>query len=244
MVQADFALIGGTGIGERLAAWGGSPVAIPTSFGLARGRIIEREGLRLLAVQRHAKGHRLPPHRVPYAAMATALARIGVKGCISSAAVGCLRAEWPVGTMVVCRDFLDLSGRRITLFADRVQHAPMAEALALSTQLESAASQLGIPVQTGAVYLNLDGPRYESSAEIRMMKGLGADLVGMTAGSEAICFAEAGVPYGCLAVVTNLAEGLSDAPIAHHAVTDVMKERGETVLNLMVAAARRVVHGD
>ncbi|MER3496125.1 MAG: 5'-methylthioadenosine phosphorylase, partial [Armatimonadota bacterium] len=67
-------------------------------------------------------------------------------------------------------------------------------------------------------YLNLNGPRYETPAEVRLFGQWGADVVGMTAGSEAILMKEAGVPYACVAVVTNLGTGLSSTPLSHKEV--------------------------
>src|SRR5436189_62411 len=68
----------------------------------------------------------------------------------------------------------------------------------------------GGEVVAQAVYVNVNGPRYETPAEIRMFVEAGGDVVGMTAGSEAIAMREAGVGYGCLAIITNLAAGLRE----------------------------------
>src|SRR5205823_1505842 len=94
---ADVALIGGTGIGDVLSTEPGQALCVPTKFGPMRGRIIDK-GFKLLLLQRHSAGHKVPPHMVNYRAVAEGLRLIGMKWCLSSAAVGSLRRDWPAGT--------------------------------------------------------------------------------------------------------------------------------------------------
>ena len=238
--QYDVGLIGGTGVGPRLAELpGSSVVAFATPYGFVRGREAQHGDTRLLCLQRHSAGHKVPPHQVNYRAMAWLLKSVGAKACLASAAVGCLRREWPVGTLAVATDFLDFSGRRQTMFDKTVEHTDFSDPFPMARRLESAASAIGIAVHPGATYLCGDGPRYETPAEIRMMAGLGADVVGMTASTEAILMREAGVPYGCLCVVTNAASGISEGPLHHGEVTDVMQERGADVVRILLEAARQ-----
>jgi 5'-methylthioadenosine phosphorylase len=67
---------------------------------------------------------------------------------------------------------------------------------------------------------------------------MNADVVGMTASSEAILMREAEVDYACLAIVTNLASGISATPLDHQEVVDEMLRSGERAVNLLLAAAR------
>jgi len=84
----------------------------------------------------------------------------------------------------------------------------------------------------------LDGPRYETPGEIEMLRKLGGDIVGMTAATEAIAFRELGVPYACLAVVTNHAAGMGAAELGHEEVVEVMESAGEKAVRLFLEAAR------
>ena len=233
-VTIDVALIGGTGIGERLAALGGSPVHIPTQDGLVRGRLLAHEGVRLLLLSRHSAGHKVPPHRVPYTAMARAARRLGAKACLATAAVGSLNPEWGPGTLVSARDFLDLTYRNVTLHERTVVHTDFSEPF----PARGALLQEGV-VDDG-VYLGLNGPRYETPQEIVTFRRLGADLVGMTASTEAIAFREAGIPYGLLAIVTNLAAGISESPLDHEEVVVEMKRSGERAVEILLEAAGRL----
>ena len=206
---------------------------LPTPFGSARGRLVQWEGLTLALVSRHSAGHKLPPHAVNYRAMAHALRRLGVKGCLATAAVGSLKKEVGVGSMLACTDLVDLSGRNLTLFDLEVNHVDMGSCFPLASALAQD------DVKVGGVYVNVNGPRYETPAEIVAMARLG-DVVGMTAGSEAVAFREAGVPYGCLTIVSNLAAGLGGETLEHGHVTDVLESLGPRVVENLLSAARRV----
>ncbi|HLO97605.1 MAG TPA: hypothetical protein VK171_03325, partial [Fimbriimonas sp.] len=115
-MRFDCAIIGGTGVGSRLIALGGKPVHIPTPVGTIRGRHLVHEGVNLLLLSRHSAGHKVPPHKVNYVGMATALQQLNVPYCLASAAVGSLRREWGPGTFVACSDFFDLTYRNTTMF--------------------------------------------------------------------------------------------------------------------------------
>ena len=233
-MQIDVALIGGTGIGERLTALGGAPVHIPTPDGLVRGRVVTYRETRLLLLSRHSAGHKVPPHLVPYTAMARAAQTLEAKACLATAAVGSLVREWGPGTLVAARDFLDLTYRNVTLHGRTVLHTDFSEPFPARKAL------LQDGVIDGGVYLGLNGPRYETPQEIVTFRGLGADLVGMTASTEAIAFREAGVPYGLLAIVTNLAAGISETPLDHEEVVVEMKRSGERAVEILLEAAVRL----
>jgi len=240
VVKVDAAIIGGTGVGDRIAEMNGDDLAVNTPFGEVNGRLIAYRDKTIFALQRHSKGHKTPPHLVNYRAIALALQSIEVKACFSSAAVGSLRSEWGPGTLAVCTDMIDLTGRRLTLFSDLVQHTDMSKPFPASDILAEACKSVGAAAQARAVYVGCDGPRYESPAEVRYLQIIGGDVVGMTASSEAILMREAGVPYSCLAVVTNLGCGLSTSELHHGEVTDVMKSHGRTVVDILLAAASSI----
>jgi 5'-methylthioadenosine phosphorylase len=237
-MRVDVGIIGGTGVGERLIAMPGVPLFVPTAQGGLRGKLIECQEVRILAISRHSSGHKVPPHRVGYKAMALGLKQLGVKACVSTAAVGSLRREWGVGTLVACSDFLDLTARNLTLFDDRVVHTDFSEPFSprVRQSLLDGAQKVGANVQPSGVYINANGPRFETFHEIDVYRKVG-DVVGMTAATEAIVMREAGVPYGCLAIVSNLAAGLSDEPLNHGDVSTAMQASADLVEQIVLAAA-------
>lgn len=204
-----------------------------------RGRMIEKDGARIVAVQRHAKGHALPPHAVPYVAIARGLLALGVKGCLATAAVGALHEDWRVGTLVSCTDLIDVSGRRVTAFERKVQHTDVSSPFPLAAVLNKC---LGPSAKGACTYVNVNGPRYETPAEIKAFAEAGGDVVGMTAGTEALVMRELGVPYGCLAIVTNLACGIGGSEPEHSAVTGVVEQKSKDVLNVLLGATDEVMN--
>jgi 5'-methylthioadenosine phosphorylase len=237
----DVAIIGGTGIGERLAAVPGSPLFVPTEAGMLRGRLVEHAGVRLFAVQRHSAGHSRPPHRVNYAAIALGVKALGARACLSTAAVGSLRPQWMPGQLVACSGFLDFTGRNLTLFDQTVVHRDFSTlAGPARAALIAAADGEGPGIADGGIYLCANGPRYETPEEIRLYRSFGADVVGMTAASEAILMREALVDYACLAIVTNLAAGISPTPLDHSEVVTQMRESGDAAVRILLAAARMI----
>jgi 5'-methylthioadenosine phosphorylase len=241
-MQFDVAIIGGTGVGSRLIALGGKPVHIPTPEGTIRGRHLVHEEKNILLLSRHSAGHKVPPHKVNYVGMATALQQLGVKYCLASAAVGSLRKEWGPGTFIACSDFYDLTGRFATMYDSTVVHTdftyPFAESVRNS--LIAAAGMLPTKIETRGIYLCGNGPRYETPAEIELYATMRADVVGMTASSEAIVMREAGIDYGCLAVVTNLAAGISEQTLSHQEVEDEMNRSGQKAVDILLFASTLV----
>jgi 5'-methylthioadenosine phosphorylase len=235
-------IIGGTGTGERLFREPGRPLHVPTPIGMLQGKVIEIEGRNALLIRRHAVGHKLPPHRIPYAGIALGLKRLGVKYCLSTAAVGSLRPDWGPGTFVACSDFLDLTFRNLTLFHSEVVHRDFSEPFGPHGRaaILAAAEEVGVPVQERGIYVCGNGPRYETPHEIEVYRGMGGELVGMTAATEAILMREAGIDYACLSIVTNLAAGISETPLNHEEVVEEMQRSGENAVNLLKVAVRHL----
>jgi purine-nucleoside phosphorylase len=129
-------------------------------------------------------------------------------GCttvILTAAVGGIREDLHAGSIVVVSDHLNLTGRSPLSgpeFVDMVgAYSPELRALALST------AGLPAPALTTGIYAHVLGPQFETPAEIRMMRTLGADVVGMSMAFETIAARHAGAAVLGLAVVTNDAAG-------------------------------------
>lgn len=238
MLTADVALIGGTGIGSRLLELGGRNILVPTIYGPMRGRYLELDTIRYVFVARHSKSHSLVPHAVPYSAIANGLKLLKVKSCLSTAAVGSLHADWSIGTLAVCSDMIDFSGRHLQVSSNSVKHTDFSSAFPLSNAM---ATHFGNIVQQQSVYANVNGPRFETPAEIRAFGKAGADVVGMTVGTEAIAMREVGVAYGCLAIVTNLACGIGTENLNHDSVSEVVASKSEVVVSMLLDFSREVV---
>ena len=241
-MKVDIAIIGGTGIGERLRALGGTAHQFETNYGVVDGLVIDHHGVSLLLLSRHSAGHKVPPHHVNYRGLASALKQLEVKACLASAAVGSLRPDWTAGTFATCSDFLDYTNRQITMFDETVVHTDFTEpfsAIVRAALIESG-KELGQAVEPNGVYICTNGPRYETPHEIRTYQQLGGDVIGMTAATEAIVMRESGVPYGCLAIVTNAAAGITNNPLTHEEVVAEMESAGERAVQILLLAAQKL----
>jgi purine-nucleoside phosphorylase len=106
-----------------------------------------------------------------------------------------------------------------------------------------AASQLGVTLSDG-VYAALLGPSYETPAEIRMLRALGADAVGMSTALEVIALRERGVAVGAVSCITNAAAGLGAVELSHEDVQATAarsREHFEALLDAWVVAAAKEI---
>lgn len=141
-------------------------------------------------------------------------AAAGARTVILTNAAGGLAEGMTVGQPVLISDHLNLTGRSPIVgptFVDLTDlYSPRLRELARSID----------PTLTEGVYAQVPGPHYETPAEIRMYRGMGADLVGMSTALEAIAVREAGAEVFGLSLVTNLAAGMTGEPLDHTEVLD------------------------
>lgn len=169
----------------------------------------EREGRVLL--NRHGFGPPLPPHRIDHRANMRAIADLGFADVVSLNSVGSLKAGLPPGSLVSCADYVALQQGPATYFDDELKGGAPGIANNLVPLLaERLAPEFRI--ETGKVYVQMRGPRFETKAEIRVIKEWG-DVVGMTLAHEADLCTELGLNYNSLAIVDNYANGLEGADI-------------------------------
>ena len=209
MAKAVIGIIGGSGVydlpglqdlrEERIDTPWGAP-----SDALRRGRLGGRD---VVFLPRHGRGHRLSPSTINYRANIDALKRAGVTDLVSVSACGSYRAELYPGLFVLVDQFVDRTHRReSSFFGDGcVAHVSMAHPVAplLQARLADAATAEGIAFKKGGTYLCMEGPQFSSLAESLTHKGLGYDVVGMTAMPEAKLAREAELSYATVAMVTD-----------------------------------------
>ena len=101
------------------------------------------------------------------------------------------------------------------------------------------AKAIGIDLASG-VYACMTGPSYETPAEIRMLRTLGADVVGMSTVPEAIVARHAGIEVLAIALVSNAAAGVSGAPITHEEVLEAGRTAGPALARLIERVVARI----
>ncbi|ALE78997.1 purine-nucleoside phosphorylase [Pseudonocardia alni] len=179
--------------------------------GTARSlRIGDTRVLVLLGRTHLYEGHGMDPvvHGVRTAAAA------GVRTVVLTNAAGGITEGLSVGQPVLISDHLNLLARSPLHGAHFVDLTD-----AYSPRLRAAARELD-PSLVDGVYAGLPGPHFETPAEIRMLRTLGADLVGMSTVAETIAARAAGLEVAGISLVTNLAAGLSGQPLHHQEVLD------------------------
>ena len=149
-------------------------------------------------------------------------------------AAGGLRGDYTVGQPVLISDHLNLTARSPLVGAQFVDLTD-----AYSPRLRMLAREID-PTLAEGVYACLPGPHYETPAEIRMLRTLGADLVGMSTVHETIAARAAGAQVLAVSLVTNLAAGLTGQPLSHAEVLDAGRQSATRMGSLLGSVIARV----
>jgi purine-nucleoside phosphorylase len=168
------------------------------------------------------------------------LACIGVRALLLTNAAGAVNPGLAPGELVRITDHLNLTGanpltgRNDDRIGPRFPDLSEAYDPKLGAILDACAARLGIRLGTG-VYAGLAGPSYETPAEVRMLRILGADLVGMSTVLEVIAARHAGVRVAAVSLVTNLAAGLAGKPLSHAEVLTAAEGARDRLTRLVTA---------
>ncbi|MGG4045697.1 purine-nucleoside phosphorylase [Paenibacillus favisporus] len=165
---------------------------------------------------------------------------LGVKSLLVTNAAGGINTAFEPGDLMVLTDHLNLTGRNPLIGANDpalgVRFPDMSEAYSrrLRQLLKDTAASKNIPIREG-VYAGLLGPTYETPAEIRMLRTLGADAVGMSTVSETIVARHAGLEVLGISCISNMAAGILDQPLSHEEVMETTERVREKFLGLVLA---------
>ncbi|MGH7282391.1 MAG: purine-nucleoside phosphorylase [Polyangiaceae bacterium] len=166
------------------------------------------------------------------------MARLGAKAVLITNAAGCLEVNWNAGDLMLITDHLNLThtspliGPNEDALGPRFPDMTHAYDLGLQQALLDVAEQVKIELREG-IYAALLGPTYETPAEVRMLRGLGAHAVGMSTVVETIALRHMGVKVGALSCLTNMAAGLAGEKLDHAEVEATAKRKREDLLKLL-----------
>lgn len=231
------AIIGGTGVyrlnGEN------TEKSVHTPYGTVTLYVQNIRNEEIAFLPRHGIGHSVPPHRINYRANIKALEQLGVKKILATAAVGSLNEHFPPGSLVIPDQFIDFTKQRVSTFYDgigEVVHGDMADPYCpvLMKALEECGVKSNIKISGIGTYVCVEGPRFETKAEIRFFKSIGGDMVGMTGVPEVVLAREMGICYAAMGIVTNWGNGMADQPISHKELLDIMKKGRANVIELFL----------
>ena len=221
-------IIGGTGLYgmDALAELEVRAVATPFGAPSAPVRIGTLGGKRVAFLARHGEHHEFLPSEINFRANIWALKSLGVRTVIGVSAVGSLRAELRPGDLALPSQYIDATrGLRAASFfgGGMVAHVSTAEPTCRATAdcVAHVARGFGWTLHTDLTYACVEGPRLGTRAESGMLRGLGADLVGMSNVPEVFLAREAQLGYCTIALVTDY-DCWMDDPARHATVADVL----------------------
>ena len=203
---------------------------------------------------RHGKGHSIPPHMINYRSNIYALHSLGVERIFATNAVGSLREDIKPGSIWAVANFIDLTKNRPTTFFDGqeirlrdgrrirgVVHVDMTHAVCpelLKIVDDVLIGRYDYPRPPNVIYACMEGPRFETTAEINMLRILGADVVGMTLCPEAVLARELEMCYISLAIVTNYAAGMQRR-VSHSEVIEISNKIRPEVIEILKEAIKK-----
>jgi len=228
------AIIGGTGI-HNLENVNLVKETVNTPY----GEVTVDRNEDLIFLNRHAPDYSIPPHKINYRANIKALQTLGVKRVCITYATGSLNPDFKLGVPVILNDFIDFTSGREHTFIDSLAgdggFIEMSQPFCpvMSQALADAAKELALEVRRGGVYGAVNGPRFETPAEIRAYRLHGVDVTGMTLVPEIPLALEAGMSCGAFAFSINWAAGMSTNI---EFVKDAVEETKQEMLKAMIAA--------
>lgn len=240
------AVIGGSGFYDYLENV--DEQVIDTPFGEVSYDFGQIHGKNVVFIPRHGKGHSLIPNNINYRANIFAAHLLDVEFILVTNAVGSINDDIKPGTIAVPNQIIDFTSSRAATFFDGsnlevttrsgktlagVVHTDVTHPYDPEVRrlLLDAGKHLQIPVHDGGVMVVLNGPRYETPAEIDAYRILGADFAGMTSAPEVFLAKELEIPYATMAVVTNYAAGMQEK-ISHEEVDQMFKKQIDVIKSI------------
>lgn len=241
MAEQVIGVIGGSGLYEMEGLENVQHVRVETPFGDPSDEYVTGvlNGINMVFLPRHGRGHRLLPSEVNYRANVYGMKQLGVSRIISVSAVGSLKEEIVPGHIVIPDHFIDRTKgiRKDTFFGNGiVAHVGFADPVCheLSDVLFDAALEAGATVHKGGTYICMEGPAFSTRAESFMYRDLEAAVIGMTNLTEAKLAREAEICYGIIALST-------DYDCWHPGHDDVTVEAVIRIIHQNVATAKEII---
>lgn len=184
-----------------------------------------REGQDVVALQgrlHYYEGHSMKDLTLPVRIMAL----LGVKTLILTNAAGGVNYNFDPGDLMLITDHINYSGNNPLIGANMPEFGPRFPDVSdlydrtLRHKIRNKASEEGIMLQQG-VYMMFSGPNYETPAEVRMARIVGADAVGMSTVPEALVAAQCGIRVVGISCITNMAAGILNQPLNHQEVMEI-----------------------
>src|ERR687894_2285661 len=212
---------------------------------------LESEGIELVHVSRHEPGHRRLSNHVDHRGNIARLREEGVDAIVAVTVCGAVDPTVPLGSLIVFDDLHFLVNR----FADGsictlydtpgdpqrghwIYERPFAEGVRQALLAGSRAA--GVPARDGGCYGHVDGPRFNTRAEIRSLATAGVTAVSQTAGPETVLAGESELPYALVGYATDYANGVQEAPTPVERLLELIAASTGAFGRLLGAALPRI----
>jgi 5'-methylthioadenosine phosphorylase len=246
MSQTTIGVIGGSGLYEIDGLTDIHEVSIETPFGTPSDSFVtgQLDGVKMVFLPRHGRGHRLLPSEVPYRANIYGMKHLGVQRIISVSAVGSMKEAIAPGHIVIPDQFFDRTqGKRPSTFFGNgvVGHVQFADPVChdLSAALAEAGRKVGAIVHAGGTYICIEGPNFSTRAESKIYRSWGVDVIGMTNIPEARLAREAEICYATVALATDYDcwhDGHDDVSV--DAILEIIRQNVATARNIIKATVQ------
>ena len=225
---------------------GAAPERVPTAYGEALVTRGESDGVEMLHISRHEEGHKRLSNQVQHRANIAALKELGADAVLAVTVCGACDLDVELGSLIVFDDLHFLANRLpdgslCSLHVDPgkagrghwIFDRPFSEQL--RRVLLDAAEAVGHPARDGGCYGHVDGPRFNTRAEIRSLAAAGVTAVSQTAGPETVLAGEAELPYALLGYATDYANGVKDEATPVEELLRLIGASTETFASVLAA---------
>lgn len=245
--NSPIGITGGTGVYEITDLEVLDQVEMDTPFGPPSDRYVigRLQGVDVVFLARHGRGHRLPACGVNYRANIYGFKALGCDALLSVSAVGSMKEEYRPRDIVIPDQFFDnTKGRQCTFFpGNPTVHVELADPTcrALSALLYECAEDKGARVHRGGTYICIDGPAFSTRAESRVYRSWNVDVIGMTGATEVKLCREAEICYGTIALVTDYDVWNEDAgDVTVEAIVSILHENADMARAIITDAIMKV----
>jgi 5'-methylthioadenosine phosphorylase len=233
-------ITGGTGVYEIVDLEVLDQVEVDTPFGQPSDQYIigRLQGVDVVFLARHGRGHKLPACGVNYRANIYGFKSLGCDTLLSVSAVGSMKEQYRPTDIVIPDQFFDNTKRRESTFftGTPAVHVDLADPTCpvLGELLHDSAVAEGANVHKGGTYICIDGPPFSTRAESKTYRGWGVDVIGMTGATEVKLCREAEMCYGTMALVTDYDVWKEDAEdVTIEAIVSILHENAETAKSIL-----------
>lgn len=250
MTVSVLGIIGGSGIYDLPGLEGAEWVKVDSPWGAPSDdlRVGTIDGLKVVFLPRHGRGHVHAPSDINYRANIDAMKRCSVTDLVSVSACGSLKEELAPGTFVLVEQFIDRTFARPKSFfgSGCVAHVSMAYPVSpqLVDHIEAAARAEDLKYRRGGTYLAMEGPQFSSLAESHLYRAWGCDVIGMTNMPEAKLAREAEISYATIAMVTDYDSWHPDhGEVDIQSIIQVLHDNAHNAQRLVARLARDLPRG-